>query len=73
MFRLQSTCADSPYVHIHTFVCGKDFFNLTTRRIGGVILDGSHPALGRQRHSSIKGAITKVQSLGWEVEAEVVA
>ena len=68
MFKPTKPCI-LPYAKRTTFIQGKDFFNLTVRKLGGVVLDGSHPRLQRRVCRSEHEAIAAVKKLGWQVAA----
>jgi hypothetical protein len=65
MFQLEKEYA-SPYCVIRNYVRGRNFINVCIRKMGGVIVETTHPRLNRRVFDDIDQAIAAVQQLGWQ-------
>lgn len=68
MFRLQQEYVH-PQLTIKNYVNGNDFLNICLRKMGGVILETTHPRLHRQVFENVDQAIAAVGKLGWKIAA----
>lgn len=66
MFQLTQEYVN-PYCTIRNYVRGREFFNLCDRKMGGVVLETTHPSMLRKVCGSVDEAIAAVKTLGWEV------